>query len=420
LNYFLRQLQEIRQGGILAVVDKLISLKLRSTSCLILLVNAIWAIPAVWCMRKLRPWFLIRVGTLRSERIGHFAADGGLQWIELAGQPTNQVDIYWLPKQTSNHQWDKMIRRNFKVAWPVYSLDRWNAIIPGGEVHQRPSTSTDSRDIRGLLYRTENILEFLPEEESIAKNWLQAHGWKEGQPFVCLLVRDFAYLNSESTLKQKWDYHNYRDTNIATCIPAMEWLADQGIWVLRMGKVMNKPMMTNHSRIIDYAFCNDKSDFLDIWLFANCTLCISTGSGPDAVSQIYRRPILMLNLLPICGLWSWCETTTVPKHLIWEDSGKELSLMEHLENSYGSREDYYRNKIKAVDLNEEEIMEAVRETWAHLHGQWKPKSGDEKRQTEFLRQLKVFYDSSKYQGFIHPKARLADSFLRNNTQFIKS
>ena len=46
----------------------------------------------------------------------------------------------------------------------------------------------------------------------------------------------------------------------------MEWLADQGVWVLRMGKIMERPIPTEHPRIVDYAFEPNKSDFLDIWL----------------------------------------------------------------------------------------------------------------------------------------------------------
>ena len=41
---------------------------------------------------------------------------------------------------------------------------------------------------------TYEYLKFLNEENKRAKNWLHTQGWQEGEPFVCLLVRDDAFL----------------------------------------------------------------------------------------------------------------------------------------------------------------------------------------------------------------------------------
>ena len=79
----------------------------------------------------------------------------------------------------------------------------------------------------------------------------------------------------------------------------MEWLADEMVWVLRMGKLMHKPISSNHPRIIDYAFHPERSELLDIWLFANCTGCISTSTGIDSVSHMYGIPMLFVNQMSI-------------------------------------------------------------------------------------------------------------------------
>ena len=42
---------------------------------LLLLLHGVWAGPAVFAIRVLRPIKLIRVGVIQSSRIGHFAAD---------------------------------------------------------------------------------------------------------------------------------------------------------------------------------------------------------------------------------------------------------------------------------------------------------------------------------------------------------
>ena len=81
---------------------------------------------------------------------------------------------------------------------------------------------------------------------------------------------------------------------------------------------------------------------------------------------------------------------------------------------------------KKKDLNDfltdvqEEIMDALQERWSQLEGNWEPQAGDHERQTEFWRQLKSSPEFSKNHGFIHSKARLGDSYLRKNLQFLKT
>ena len=38
------------------------------------------------------------------------------------------------------------------------------------------------------------------DENEVKKSWLKMQGWKEGEPFVCLLVRDDAFNNKKSDL----------------------------------------------------------------------------------------------------------------------------------------------------------------------------------------------------------------------------
>lgn len=393
--------------------------KIKSFSTFILrnilfLPHGIWAIPTVLVIRCLRPWQIIRLGSICSERIGHFAADAGQQWAMQPQNDSKYLDLYWIQEPTCNEFWAKMVKRNFKVYSWVRPLDVWNRILPGGAVHNRPTSTTASRDIYGWLEKNQTKLQFLPEENEQAKAWLRHQGWQDGEPFVCLLVRDSAYLNRDTFLKgYDWNYHNYRDSDIATYVPAAEWLAEQGVWVFRMGKIMAKPIPSNHPRIIDYAFHPEKSDFLDIWLFAHCDLCISTGSGPDMVSDIYRRPLLMLNFAPLQNLFSWSNAIHLPKKLVWQSSGLPLTWGEHLEHSYYMTDDYAKAGIKIIDLNPEEILSAVQERWQRIQGTWLDTPEDMKRHDRFWNILQSHPDYNKYHGWIHPESRVGTMWLRS-------
>jgi putative glycosyltransferase (TIGR04372 family) len=126
-------------------------------------------------------------------------------------------------------------------------------------------------------------------------------------------------------------------------VPAIDWLTDKYVWALRMGKLMSNQLVLEENRFIDYAHDVEKSDLLDIWLFANSTAIISTGTGLDYLGGIYRKPILFLNALPLLDLASYFDLTWVPKNLVWKKSGENLTLSESIENTYYTSEEYESN-----------------------------------------------------------------------------
>jgi putative glycosyltransferase (TIGR04372 family) len=391
------------------------------------LLNGIWAIPMVFFIRVIKPWCLVRIGSFNVWRIGHFAADVGQHHARLHKKEANVIDLYYLHKKTCNDFLALMVNRNFPVAsWAKY-LDQWNRFIPFGEAHVRPSTTNGSRDIYGFLEKSKVKMEFLPAEDDLAKAWLRSKGWSDGEQFVCLLVRDDSFLANDEVSNgsgsvedyKRWAYHSYRNSDVNTYLPAMEWLTEQGVWVFRMGKTMKKPLPSTNKHIIDYAFDKDKSDFLDIWLFAHCNLCITTGSGPDMVSDIYRRPILALNFLPFKYIWSWSNALHAPKHLIWKESKKRLNWNEHLINSFFMTTDYENAGIEIQDLSANEILQITQESWLRILGSWKDESIDINNQEKFM---KILRTNSKYHdlhNWCHPESRVSTVFIRNNPSWLQ-
>ena len=385
---------------------------------LLTILNGVWAIPIIIVIRIIRPFLLIRFGTFFSNRIGHFVADSAHQFVK---QDTNIIELYWLDNSTCNKQWSKMVKHNLPVYWWVKYVDIWNKYLPGGDIHSRPLSVNGSRDLHGLLDKHQGeMLKFIPKEEKKAKEWLEKQGWRDGDSFVCLLVRDSGYLDSEQKFSEyDWDYHSYRNSDIGTYVEAMEWLAEQGVWVIRMGKVMSKRISTKNSRIVDYAFCPNKNDLLDIWLFANCNLCISTVSGIDYVSDVYRKPLLSLNYLPLNDMVSWSNSINYPKHLKWSDSDNFLTLEEHLEHGYNYTKDYEEAGIDVIDLTSDEITSVVQECWTRLEDTFMETDHDTNQQNQFWKTMRESTLFKKQHDFIHPKARLASTFLRNNPNFLQ-
>ena len=82
--------------------------------------------------------------------------------------------------------------------WPsilLSLLDRLNGLLPGYEVHRIGNNSQWDRDVHNLLDRFPPHLRFLPDEEKQGQAGVKRVGIPEGAPFVCLNVRDSAYLD---------------------------------------------------------------------------------------------------------------------------------------------------------------------------------------------------------------------------------
>jgi len=393
---------------------------------LVLFLCGIWAVPAVIVIRCLRPWWIIRMGSITSSRMGCFALEVGQKWVVAQMENGKYLDLYWFNKPICNSFLAKIVQRNFHVNSLVQPIDFWNRIIPGGMLHTLPLELTmGCRDIHGWLEQTHAALSFLPEEDIQAKAWLRNQGWQEGEPFICLFVRDSSYLDktypnttptssSEKFDPEKgygWSHLDYRDSDITTYIKGAEWLANQGVWVLRMGKIMARPIPSSHHKIIDYAFHPEKSDFLDVWLFAHCDLCISNFAGPDVISSTYRRPLLILNYSPVQLLFSWSNAIHIPKNLVWSSTGKMVKLHDH----YRCSQELHLEPlgVKLVDLSPEIILSAVQERWQRMQGKWVDTEEDISRQKKFWEILKKFPDFDACHGWRHPECKAATVWLRS-------
>ena len=364
-----------------------------------------WAIPLVLLVRLLRPLIHIRFGKLRADRIGHYVYEYALMVAEGEIINQNTIDLFCTHYPICNNQWDKIIRRRSFVRDWVRYLHYWNKAIPFGKKHNiQNNIDPGSRDISGLLEKANLYFNFSASEELVVNEWLEKHNVQKNN-FVCLIVRDNAYL-------PELIQHNHRNTNIETYVNACKMLADEGLTVIRMGKKMGNKFSTNHPNIIDYAFLDDKSDLLDIWLCANCKFCITTGTGIDSVSDVYRKPKLSLNYIPLGELEPWSDQINVPKILNWEENGNYLTLREHLENNFIFANDYKERGIAITDLEEQDLINAFRERNERVKGTWIETKDDIIRQNKFYEILQSWQNLSNFNPWYHPKNRVGRDWLR--------
>jgi putative glycosyltransferase (TIGR04372 family) len=392
------------------------------------------AIPSVLIMRLIRPWLLVRIGFLVSTRIGHFAANTELYLCERdAGinvPSQRHIDIFFMGgKPICNQQLASMWHRLLRI-WPALILGpiyRINQLIPGGKLHEIGSNTQNDRDVHNLLDRFSPHLQFTAEEEMGGEAALRAMGIPTGAPFVCLTVRDSAYLAKQLAggNYDTFKYHNYRDSDIQNYVLASDELTKRGYFVIRMGVKVHSAINSANPKVIDYATNFMRSDFMDIYLGAKCAFCISVGTGFDAVPVIFRRPVAYVNMLPAGHLFTFRhQFLGIFKHHVDAESNRELTLFEIFKKDIGFCGQSSCYESKGVDLIEntpEEIRDVALEMAERLNGTWQALPEDAALQERFWEifptEAVKAYNGNPLHGEI--RASFGAMFLRNNQEWLK-
>ena len=419
-SFWARQYNQIEEEGFPAVWRK----AKKALQNMPKLPFVVLAIPIVLALRLIKPLVWIRFGCICGSTIGHFVFDVEYYLCErkLGMHPQRAVDFFFYRwGKPANHFFARMCERQMQVrSWAEFPFfaNHW---LPGAHEHEvlPAMTRFSSRDLKGLFQQTEPQLYFTGEENLQGQMFLKNIGCKKDDKFVCLIVRDAAYLSKHPKYsKVDLSYHSYRDTDIDTYEEAAIALAEKGYWVFRMGKVVQKPLKIDHPRILDYANSPYRADFLDIWLMANCFFCISTGTGLDEVPRVFRKPAVYVNYLPALLFVTYDHCIFAPKHLVWQDTNRHLTLTEYIIHSYYYAEKYEQKKILVQDLNPGEIRQAILEMESKLTGTWQETKEDMQRQTRFWGIFKGNAEFHKNHGRIHPKAQVSSTFLKANTQWL--
>lgn len=371
----------------------------------------------------IRPFIRIRIALLFSDRIGHFAGNTELY---LCDQEINQprykhIDLHYFPRKRCNNQLARMWKRELNIM-PWFFLRPLDLIIRSFSVlssFHALAPSGGDRDIDNLMERSDPHLRFTSEEEKLGKAGLISMGIADGSKFVCLNVRDNAYLPGP-----EYSYHDFRNSDIQNYILASEELTKRGYFVIRMGVIVNEAINSLDPMVIDYATNGMRSDFMDIYLGAKCNFCISVGSGFDAVTNIFRRPIVEVNFAPIGNFYTWGNTPPIllAKHYVDVKSGLKLSLNEIFSRNVGfcyTASDFELEGVRLVENTPEEIRDAVMEMACRLEGKWVTHDKDNDLQIVFWDNFPVNAvgpNGVRWHGKIN--SYYSANFLRNNNLWL--
>jgi len=188
---------------------------------------------------------------------------------------------------------------------------------------------------------------------------LKSLGIPRNAPIVCIYVRDGAY-GRKLFGEIDQTFADYRDSHIENYLPAMEFLANQGYFVIRMGRVTNSKLQTQNRNIFDYSNCDSQSDLADVYLSYKCAFAISTDTGMTHFPLFFRKPIGLANVAGFHGLLhTKLVKYVIPKTYKDLKSGKELSLskifMKNLDR-FKASEEFHKEAVELIECSAEEIL----------------------------------------------------------------
>jgi putative glycosyltransferase (TIGR04372 family) len=266
-------------------------------------------------------------------------------------------------------------------------------------------------------------LSFTSDEILEGEKFLDSVRTHPGQKFICLAVRDSSY-KREQFEDRDVAKDDYRNNDIGNYQKVAEQLAKDGYLVFRMGAKVARPFVADSPLVIDYASNGMRSEFLDIYLGANCELFISSVLGIDSIPEIFRRPRLLTNYIPVGNFGKYGpRDLIIPKQYWLKSESRFLRFSEIVASTNGlgsctSSYEYETAGIELVENTPTEILQAACELLDRHQGSFE--------QSETDRQLIAKFWSNYYRLNPAPiksavsgqEPNIGIEFLRNNLHWV--
>lgn len=378
----------------------------------------------------LAPFFEFKIGLLYSDKTGRFLANTEFYLRKRSLRKNKKLKIHFLiAGRTVNHQILKMISRKVLL---IKSISIHNYL---NKVKKITSDSNlwINLNLTGWLRgkdwtEPKSQLSFSLKEENKGKKLLEDLGLSKSDKFVCIFAKDNLYSDDPTNPPPPnsfWGTKDFRNCNIKNFMNAAEFLAQQNIFVIRMGP--HKPsevLTTSNSKIIDYTGkirSNLKdAEFADAYLSSKCEFFIGCTSATYLFASIFNRPVAHTNMIPYGETGRNLKDIFIYKKCIDKRNNKTLSISEAM--NAGIAGDWLteekileleKQKIFFEENSSEEILDLTKEMYQRLNNDWILKDDEKLIQEKFLKITGIYdSDGKKFPG------RIGYNFLKKNKNLI--
>jgi putative glycosyltransferase (TIGR04372 family) len=367
----------------------------------------------------IRLFIKFRIVELESRIIGHFSlpVEIFLCEIKLGIHGKSEPLVWFVNRKISNYflykKWKEVCFIGPRLIFEkIFILS--NKIKFFGNIFLSPyrhwSRTTDWQaiDVYNVLDNSKPIIKFNKNEHDLANIFFKKSFTLVPEKYVCFFSRSHYYRGGDPCI---------RDSSVYTQLKGIKRVCNDNFYALRMSKVdKNNPLKNKNKKIFDYAYCNYKSDFLDIYLLYHCSYMISTGSGIEEVPKLNRKKILLVD---------YCDAKTMhrlvlvpiilPKKIINIKDGKLLNyndiFSKDLLQPKATHDSLRKMGYDYLDNTEDEIETAIMEM--HSHVIYEKKLKDDLLNRRFWDLYEMHYKKTRPKNtFVSP------SFLKKNQNLL--
>jgi len=325
----------------------------------------------------LEPFYRVRLGIMKTQRIGHLAAntDAFLRRQQLNGTPKRTLYLFF-GYDPANRQLFTMYQRHLNIfysRWGTRLLFAWRPIL----WHTRFWEPFDwATNLYSLMNSTKATLSFTENEEIKGKALLADMGIGEGDWFVCFHSRDDAYFRQwRPELNDIWDKVQFKNSSVENYLKAAEYITSLGGYAIRMGAAVDAPMPeTGNPKIIDYA-TRHRSDFMDIYLSAKCRFFLASNSGLCMVPLVFDVPVAVANHTDFTFPFYHSYDLFIPRLIRSKEVGRIISYPEATAAGfYGETRadylarDYHTFDFEWVEHDADDILDLTKDMTESLNG----------------------------------------------------
>lgn len=340
------------------------------------------ALFSIFIFELLGIFIKVRVQTVDIGRIGH-SYNIFLYLIrkKLSIEKKVYLDLFSFFSSTGivcNKQYRKMLKRELyfvpcnqlieqiqKLSRVIFQYDRYALNLPTYEIEGQSWYDCAQQT-------SDPLLEFSSKENELGRRRCLELGLPDGEKFICFHVRDSAYLNKIAAY-QNWSYHDFRDASLENSVIALEKFCFKNkIYAIRMGSVTTHKVNSQCPYIIDYANSPFQSDFMDLYLSANCKFFVGSDSGLSMIPELFGKPMIYLNIAPLAvhtpfGHYVICLYKKF-FHVIENVYITYSDLINKYVGKYPSTESFKNHNLELIENSAEEIYDVIVEMNDSLSG----------------------------------------------------
>lgn len=175
---------------------------------------------------------------------------------------------------------------------------------------------------------------------------------------VTLHVREPGYHNHMEM------YYNIRNADIHNYLPAIQYLIDNGYYVIRIGDKSMTQLPIRHNQVIDAPFNSYYTDFFEPYFISQSLFYIGMPSGPETLACIFDVAMLRTNGLLQWGKTGYHKGLVIYKHYWSKQLKRNLTYQEIMTSpilNYNNPKQFELSDIVLTENTEIEILQAVME-----------------------------------------------------------